>query len=520
MSAAIRRVASVVTTDLRVRVRRTSTLVLLFVLCALPYRFVPPSFSGRTPMIVDGHRALLSSSVIALSTACLGSIFLAMLGFYLVSSTIRRDIISRVGSIVAATPITNGEYLAGKLLGNVGFLALIAGFYMLSVMGLHLLRGEGPMEPGVYFATYVAVMGPTVVVVASLALLFECARPLSGRFGDAVYFLVWTAMVSLTALWEPSAATGWFDFADVLGMIFMLRQVSEHGLHEGISVGNMAFDGTLTPWIFPGIRWNATALATRLGSASVAVPVFVAAGLLFSRFDPVKIRAPDGRTGRGVSAAIHAVMRPLTGGLVRLLRWVPGNLIGLTLGEVLLTAMLSPLLLVLMVVLAGWGMAAPMGTLGRVVVPASFVVLALAIAGIGVRDADAGTRALLWTAPGVKRSYYAGKLAAAALIATMFVAVPLVRIAAVNPASATSLMIGALWSASLAVALGRVSGSAKLFSGGFLFFLYLVLSANTAPAFDFAGWNGVATNRVRVGYAVATILLAVVSTLPRVRSPG
>ena len=298
MTATAGRIGSIVATDLRVRVRRTSTLVILLALCALPYRLVPPVLSGRTPMIVDGHRAFLSSSVIALSTACLGSIFLSVLGFYLVSSTIRRDVVSRVGSIIAATPVTNAEYLAGKLLGNFLFLGLIAGFYMLNVMGLHLLRGEGPLEPWVYVATYLVVMGPAVVVVSAVAILFECARPLSGRVGDVLYFLVWTGMVSLTVLWDRFAGPRWFDFTDVLGMIFMMRQVSEHGLHAGIGVGNIPFDRALAPWVFPGIRWDATVFATRLGSALVALPALLGAWLSSPGSTPRRSAlAPAGRRG-------------------------------------------------------------------------------------------------------------------------------------------------------------------------------------------------------------------------------
>ena len=88
----------------------------------------------------------------------------------------------------------------------------------------------------------------------------------------------------------------------------------------------------------------------------------------------------------------------------------------------------------------------------------------------------------------------------------------MVRIGARDPAAAASLLIGSLWSATLAVSLGRLSGSAKLFSGGFLFFLYLWRPP--APRRPWTSRAGcAATDHVRLGYAIATVLLGVASTM-------
>ncbi len=507
MSDVVRRVTAIVVADARVRLRRPSSLVIFLVLCALPYKFVPAVSSGRTPMVVDGHRAVLTSSVIALSTASLGSVVLALLGFYLVSTAIRRDRLSRVGSIIAATGVTNGEYLAGKFLGNVLFLALVAACYMGSVMGLHLLRAERPLEPAVYAATYLALMGPGIIVVAATALLFECVRPLAGRAGDLAWFVVWSGMVSLTALRDRAGAIHWFDFTDVLGMLFMTRQVSDHGLHTEVNVGNIAFDPSQPPWTFPGIHWDASVLLTRGGTALLAVPALLAAGLFFARFDPARTKPLSGRSAHSLTGRANAALRPLGRALGPLQSHLRGTIAGLVLGEVLLTAILSPVLLVLTLGLWLFAATASADVLLHAVLPLSFAALLPAIADIVVRDTDAGTRALLWTVPRVKRHYVAIKFGAAAAIAMAIVAVPLLRMLALDGGMALSLVIGALFAAALAVSLGSVSGSAKPFAGGFLFFLYLSMSVRSAPGLDFAGWNGVATPGVRMGYAVATVVL-------------
>ena len=129
-------------------------------------------------MVVDGARALYTSQVVALATAGLASLFLTFAGFYLSSNTIRRDLIARTGGIIAATPVSSGAYLVGKFRGGAAYLGLITAVYVLNVMAMHLLRGEGPLEPFTYFLTYALALGPAIIVVASLALAFECVSPL------------------------------------------------------------------------------------------------------------------------------------------------------------------------------------------------------------------------------------------------------------------------------------------------------------------------------------------------------
>ena len=74
--------------------------------------------------------------------------------------------------------------------------------YVLNVMAMHLLRGEGPLEPFTYLLTYLLALGPAIAVVAALALMFECVPLLSGRLGDVLYFFVWSVLLALGAMGE------------------------------------------------------------------------------------------------------------------------------------------------------------------------------------------------------------------------------------------------------------------------------------------------------------------------------
>src|SRR6266508_1563444 len=119
--------------DARIRFRRTSTVVIFLLLSAIAYVWVPDPSTGRALMRIEGRRAVYNSATIAMATALLGTLFIGLAGFYVVSNAVRRDAQSRVGAIIAATPLRSGEYIAGKFLGNALFLAtFFCGFMLVS----------------------------------------------------------------------------------------------------------------------------------------------------------------------------------------------------------------------------------------------------------------------------------------------------------------------------------------------------------------------------------------------------
>ncbi|MEO8139458.1 MAG: hypothetical protein ABI742_07430 [Gemmatimonadota bacterium] len=512
MRASLARIGAVVRADVLIRVRRPSSIAVFLALCALAYLWVPDLSSGRTLMQVDGHRALYNSATIAIATAGLATLLLGMLGFYLVSNTVRRDIISRTGFVIAAMPVRSAEYLAGKFLGNATFLGLVILGYMVNVMGMHLLRGEVPIEPWVYLSIYLAMAGPAILVISGLALLFECVRPLSGRVGDVLYFFVWVAMVSLAAASDGAPGEQWQRFTDILGMLFMLQQVRGGQELQGVSIGQSSFDPSKAPWIFTGVHWTWPVIEARLAAALLAVPLLLLALGFFVRFDPARIKGGTTHVRVGILGRINRWLKPLTRVLLPL-AGRGGGLGGIALGEFTLTLMLSPLALVWWVGLSGWALVASRSSLTEAVLPVTFVAITTIIADITTRDSSAGTTALLYSLPRVRRGFVVTKFLGAALTALAFLIVPLLRLGFESPSSALSLAIGGLFVSAAAVSLGRLTGSSKAFTGLFLLFLYVVLSSKGDPGLDFAGWNGVETASARLGYLLAGVAFVAVAMI-------
>ena len=73
------------------------------------------------------------------------------------------------------------EYLFGKFLGNVTFLATFTAGFMLSSMAMLALRAEAPLEPLVFVRQYLLLTPAALTFVSAIAVLFESIRWLSGN---------------------------------------------------------------------------------------------------------------------------------------------------------------------------------------------------------------------------------------------------------------------------------------------------------------------------------------------------
>ncbi|MFI5242644.1 MAG: hypothetical protein ACHQRL_06520 [Gemmatimonadales bacterium] len=511
------RVLAIARTDVRVRLSRGSSVALVVALCILAYVMVPDISTGRALMQVNGHRALYNSATIALATSSLCAVLLGLLGFYLISNTVRRDLVTRTGFVIASTPVRNSEYLAGKMLGNATFLSLIVLVYIANVMGMQLLRGEAPIEPLTYATIFLAAVGPAVVVVAACALVFECVRPLSGRIGDVLYFFVWVMLLSIPASTADSLGRGIGAYLDVFGLAFLINAANgqatgDFHAHPEVSIGSSRFDPARAPWHFDGVPWNLQVVETRVAAAALAIPLLVLAWMAFARFDPARVKQSGGGARGALLARLGAPFAPL----VRLAHpesWAGPGLARMALGEVGLSIMLHPILLAAAVAAAIAGAAVTDHALRAALLPILFVALIAGLADIPTRDRVARVDGIRGGISHDRALAVPARLLGAVTLALAFVAVPLVRMSVSAPRDALSLAIGAAFLASAAVALGTLSRTPKLFAGLAMLFFYVVMNSPRETEFDFAGWNGAATNGVRVAYFVAAIALAAVAVL-------
>ena len=96
MSVAIMQV--LVQTELRLRLRRVSTLVALAAFVVITWALIPDPRHGMTLMSVQGARVLYSSNAMAFGSATFASVLIGLGSFYLVRGRISEDLRSGIAS--------------------------------------------------------------------------------------------------------------------------------------------------------------------------------------------------------------------------------------------------------------------------------------------------------------------------------------------------------------------------------------------------------------------------------------
>jgi hypothetical protein len=521
MSERLYRLGAVIRADVLIRLRRPSTAVVFVLLSFVPYLWIPPTSTGRTLIDIAGRRALYNSAAIGVGTAVLGTFFIGLAGFYVISNAVKRDVLSRCGFVIASTTLRGSEYIFGKFAGNVLFLSIFTAGYMATAMGMVLVRGEAPLEPLVFAAQYLLLVPPAIVAVSALAILFECTPILRSLFGDVLYFFVWLGLMGSVAMMTDNgiggAAPAYFD---VSGLAFLFQQFKVMYHSNSVSIGATSFDATKAPLVFPGLSYSWHWVAPRIASTLWPMLLLVIARVFFHRFDPARVRAMPNETSRTSWAGrFNALSKPIARVIVRIgnaAASLPGlpTLARAVVTDALATIAAFPLAALVMVVFALISIGASDTTLFTGIFPVAYAACAVTLAGIACREKRADTTALVYAATGLRAQFVLWKFASAVLVALAFLGVPIARGIALRPAAALPLLVSVLFVSAAATALGILSSNAKTFIVAFLTFWYVVVNDKGAsPSLDFAGWFGKITPAMSLVYVVITFGFLILAQL-------
>jgi hypothetical protein len=275
--------------DFLERVRRYSFLLTLAAALYLAYGVA----AEKIWLVVgNGYRGVYNSAWIGALMSICCSVFLSLAGFYIVKNSIQRDADTRVGRILAATPMRKPFYTFAKTLSNFAVLACMVLILMLAALAMQWLHPEvRPLSLWKLWSPFLFLAMPTMLLTASVALLFETLPVLRGGAGNVVYFFAWTAVLGL-------AVTG---FDDPVGLQLLssstrsaLRFIdpnSGSNFNFSLTIGGQRAVRTF-PW--NGIDWTAKVLLMRLFWIVAAAVLALLASVFFHRFDPARVwrRAP------------------------------------------------------------------------------------------------------------------------------------------------------------------------------------------------------------------------------------
>jgi hypothetical protein len=277
--------------DFLERVRRYSFLLTMGFAVYMGYAV----YSGQIDMRLDDYRGAPNSAWTGSVVALVSSVFLSLIGFYVVKNTIQRDRETRVGRILATTPISKSFYTLSKALSNLAVLSAMVVILAAAAVIMQLTRSGFNGFNLFDLLTPIFIFGVSAMSVATaLAVLFETIPGLRGGLGNIVYFFLWifllsTSVTPLLSREKPSASIAMRDFTGISTisgqMQSELRQLDpEYKGGSSFKIGS--FHPATKTFLWRGTRWSTTILLSRLLWFGVAVLLTLIAASIFDRFDP------------------------------------------------------------------------------------------------------------------------------------------------------------------------------------------------------------------------------------------
>jgi hypothetical protein len=277
----------VVRADFLERVRRYSFLVTLAAALWLGYA----AASSKIHMDAGGRSGVVNAAWIGALMAMSTNLFLSLAGFYIVKNSIQRDRQTRVGEILAATPLSRPMYTLGKATSNFLVLATMAGLVALAGLPTLLFLGaDRRLDLWALFGPSLLFSLPAMALVAAVALLFETLPLLRGGFGNVAYFFAWGGSLGL-AFQNRAGLSDWDGVSTMSqSMIAAVRTQYPGGSPDFSMTLNDRGAGALARFRWDGLDWSAAMLERELFWLAVAVGIALLAALFFDRFDPARQR--------------------------------------------------------------------------------------------------------------------------------------------------------------------------------------------------------------------------------------
>jgi hypothetical protein len=495
--------------DLLERIRRNSFLIVLAITGCGCYLFVPPLDANYVTLAMGTTRGIYNSHWVGTMFGFFAAMFLPLFGFYLIKNTINHDRQTRVGQIIATTPISKGMYVLGKWLGNLAVLTLILVVLAVMALAMQLYRAEDLTIRIWDLILPVFLMGiPILSVVSALALLFESIPFLRGGFGNVVYFFLWAFATSYFLENMPADGAGFIiPVNDIYGITSPIASMQQQMIALGIPYTGryhmVKGDVVLTEantFLWEGLDWNLTLLLKRLVWVGIAMLVTLVAAIPFDRFDTsrdktnkrsvirgfftrpfLKVSQIASRPIRTVGKIIRIPLSPLT-------KIITSTRFGMILvAELRLALKGQPIWWYTgmgLFIILGW--TNPTDAAIRNIYPFAWLWPILVWSSLGIREVKHFTGQIVFSAAyPLRRQLPASWLAGVIVALLAGFGVAMNMWGAGEYAHLCGLLVGALFIPALALALGVWSGTNRLFEIIYLIWWYFAI--NGEAAIDFMG---------------------------------
>ena len=280
---------NIIKADYLQRTRSYSFLITLLVSVYIAYTFIPDYDSRHTTVRVNNFVGKNNSAWIGHVTAIMSSIFLWLIGFYLVNDSIKRDKETGVGQIIATTSISNFRYLLAKAWSNFCILFTITLIIILMALGLYIFRGEsGSFDIIQFVMPYLLATIPSIFLVSVLAIVFEVIFGNKTNLLNIVFFILFGLIISKTNTGNNPGLV----FIDPLGIKYLTNQMVEVVNTISPSTANDFSAGYLFSekqkkqyFDFQGSTWSLLYVLSRIIWIAIGFGLLFLTSKFFNRFD-------------------------------------------------------------------------------------------------------------------------------------------------------------------------------------------------------------------------------------------
>ncbi len=489
--------------DYQQRTRSYAFLITLCVALALGYSFVPPADAVYSTIRIGAYVGKYNTAWFGSVMALMSGVFISYFGYFIISSSIKRDAEIGLGTIMAATQTSNFTYLFAKFLSN--YLVLFSLVVSVIVMGivLFLFYGVGPFVAGDFFTPFILTCLPTLALVSAFAILIELIFRKSSTFQNILF-----SVIFFSALFIPTFSD-YSEMGDPFGIKIiteeMNAQVTQLTNEEEVSfnIGYVINDQSTTrSFDFVSIDFPVFYVISRLFWVLASLVLLLLSSLVFHRFrsSPIKKQA------KGQGKVLEDKGGNFEFNLDQPLAFDFGIL---PLIKAELKLLLRQQNIWLWIATVGGMVAlslAPISIAHQFILPVLWFIHVSKWSKLTTKEIE--NRTQLFAAVSYKPvARLFGAQLVSAMICMLVLSFPLVirLIVSAHWVSVIAVLLGSAFVVTLAALLGQVSKSSKLFE--VLFFILTYANLNTIPFLDYFG-----ALHSSIGYVAILITLVFVTT--------
>lgn len=484
-------VGSIIKADYLQRTRSYAFLITLAISLYMAYTFVPAPGAAYTTVRIGNLIGVYNAAWIGYVTAMMTSVFLSLIGFYLVNNSIKKDIETGVGMIIAATSISNFKYLLTKMLSNfLVLLSITAIVFMMNIV-LFFIRGNGySFELTQFIFPYALVVVPALLFIASLAVVAEVFLGRRSVIQYVLFFALFNFIIANVMMANGSTTIMMLDPFGVKAVTMGMEDFAQKHFNEQLQIVSMGFNFSdkqdVKSFVFEGTQWQPVFIVSRFIWICFSLLLIWISSKFFHRFD-VKEKISI-KKKKPIAANIYSGSITNDIKLSELPAIIPAYGIGPFIKAELLMLSRKGSKWFWLVNLGGMIalVFAPLPIAHQIVLPILWFLQVSRWSDLVTKEKTNRIHYFSYASYQPLRRLLVSQITAGIILALVLALPLMIRYTVVgNFISVLEIVTGAVFIVALAVCLGIVSGGSKLFE--ILFFLFSYSAINRIPFMDYFG---------------------------------